>query len=446
MTRVIIAEDDPLARSILLRMFEPDHQVAAFAAGDEAWRYFQEKGADLVLTDLRMPRMDGMQLLARIKQASPETIVFMLTGYSSVEDAVTAIKQGAYDYIAKPFNPDDVLNRISRALREKQLTDRISIHERQSAGGIAPVFASQAMAELLAMARRVARADSTVLLQGETGVGKEVVARLIHGWSSRAHQPFVPVNCGALAEGVLESELFGHERGAFTGAMAKRSGYFELSNRGTILLDEIGTTDRHFQVRLLRVLQERVITRVGGSTPIPVDTRVIAATNQDLEREVEEGRFRHDLYYRLSVVTLTIPPLRERREDIRPLAEHFVAKYRGINPAVAGITPAGLERLESYPFPGNVRELENVIERAMILETGSLLTPESLLVAPVAAGAKKGQVADPHALASCTIDEAERRHILEVLQQCAGRKVEAARRLGINKTTLWRKLKRFGVE
>jgi DNA-binding NtrC family response regulator len=448
MIRVIVAEDDPLAASIFRRMLGPEFQVTTFGNGEEALRYFTAHGADIILTDLRMPRMGGLELLARVKEMSSETIVFIITGYSSVEEAVKAIKQGAYDYIAKPFDPDDVLTRINRAIRERRMEEKLQVYELEREIGATdrlPVTGDPAFLQVLELARKVARTDSTILIQGETGVGKELVARMIHNWSPRREQPFVPVNCAALSEGVLESELFGHEKGAFTGAVARRAGYFELAHRGTILLDEIGATTPLFQVKLLRVLQDRLVHRVGSSTPIPVDSRIIASTNQNLEQDARSERFRSDLYYRLSVVTITIPPLRERRGDIPLLADHFIARYRAINPRVTGITPEALERLRGYHFPGNVRELENIIERATILETSARLTPASVLVGgreecpPEPAARREGADA-------FSIDEAERDHIVRVLARCNGRKMEAARLLGINKTTLWRKLKKFGVE
>ena len=442
MSRVIVVDDDPLACRILTRMLGPDHQVAAFGNGEEALAHFRRYGAEIILSDLKMPRLGGMELLARVKEINPEVPVFIITGHSSLDGAVSAVKNWAYDYIAKPFDPDDVLVRINRALKERRLEETVALyrqereleHKRHT-----PLTRSRCMEEVLELGRRAARSDSSVLIQGETGVGKELVARMIHHCSQRRDQPFVPVNCGALAEGVLESELFGHERGAFTGAVARRSGYFELANHGTLFLDEIGTTGNPFQVKLLRVLQDRTVTRVGSGTPIGVDTRIIAAANQNLEEAIRRGTFRNDLYYRLSVVTLVIPPLRERPEDIPLLAEHFMQRYRQINPRVSGISEAGRRLLERYDYPGNVRELENIIERAMIIETTELLTPQSLLV-------EGGATAGPPEEEPLRMKEAERDNILRVLRSCGGRKLEAARLLGINKTTLWRKMKRYGLK
>ena len=441
MSRVIVVDDDPLACRILTRMLGPDHQVAAFGNGEEALAHFRRYGAEIILSDLKMPRLGGMELLARVKEINPEVPVFIITGHSSLDGAVSAVKNGAYDYIAKPFDPDDVLVRINRALKERRLEETVALYRQErelEQERHTPLTRSRGMEEVLELGRRAARSDSSVLIQGETGVGKELVARMIHHCSPRRDRPFVPVNCGALAEGVLESELFGHERGAFTGAVARRAGYFELANHGTLFLDEIGTAGNPFQIKLLRVLQERTVTRVGSGTPIGVDTRILAATNQNLEEAVRRGTFRNDLYYRLSVVTLMIPPLRERPEDIPLLVEHFMQRYSQINPRISGMSEAGRRLLERYDYPGNVRELENIIERAMILETSELLTPQSLLV-------EGGATANPPEEEPLRMEEAERDHILRVLHSCHGRKLEAARLLGINKTTLWRKMKRYGL-
>ncbi|OQX08671.1 MAG: sigma-54-dependent Fis family transcriptional regulator, partial [Desulfobulbaceae bacterium A2] len=363
--------------------------------------------------------------------------------------AVSAMKLGASDYIPKPYEPDDVLFRLRRALKEQDLErqcrryrqERENAHER-----VQIISQHPGMLHLLEIARRVAQTDSTVLVIGETGVGKEMVVRKIHQWSPRSDFPLVAVNCGALAEGVMESELFGHEKGAFTGADARKIGFIEMADKGTLFLDEISTTDNRFQVKLLRVLQERVIHRVGSPSALAIDVRVIAASNQELEQEVLGNRFRGDLFYRLSVVTLRIPPLRERRTDIPLLADHFIEKYRHINPAVQGVSPAGLQQLLKYDYPGNVRELENIIERAMILASGSELTADNLLVRGSSTPAAFRQENGP-AVTGATrpfdVSEAERRHILGVLAACQGRKMEAAKMLGVNKTTLWRKMKKY---
>lgn len=442
MIRVLVADDDPLTCKILKRLLGPDYQVDAYANGEEALAHYRSRGAELLLTDLKMPRMGGLELLSAVKEIDPAALVFVITGHSSFESAVTAVKKGAYDYIAKPFDPDDVLLRINRALKERHLEETVSRYRQERTlerENNHPLTINPRMLQMLDLARRAARTDSSILIQGETGVGKELVARSIHQWSPRREFSFVPVNCGAIAEGVLESELFGHEKGAFTGAIARRIGYFEMASKGTLFLDEIGTTASQFQVRLLRVLQDRTVCRVGSSTPVAVDARIIAATNQQLEDDVRQGNFRSDLYYRLSVVTLQIPPLRERPEDISLLTDHFMKSFRFINPAISSISADGMRLLQRYDFPGNVRELENIIERAMILANGYELTPQHLLVGAVPDDGERED--EP-----LRMDEAEREHIVRILESCNGRKQEAARILGINKTTLWRKMKRYGLQ
>lgn len=448
MTRIMVVDDDPLACKILLRMLQPQFEVNAFADSEEAFKHFAQNGADVIMTDLKMPKMNGFELLAKAKEVDPEVIVFMITGHSSIESAVTAVKKGAYDYIAKPFDPDDVLHRLNRVLREKSLEEKVFAYQQErqlESDKYVPLTNHPKMLQVLDLAKKVARTESTVLIQGETGVGKELVARMIHQWSPRSENSFVPVNCSALADGVLESELFGHEKGAFTGAVNKRIGYFELADKGTILLDEIGTTENSFQVKLLRVLQDRIVYRVGSTSAISIDTRVIASTNQDLEAEARDELFRSDLYYRLSVVTIRVPPLRERMEDIPLLVQHFIKKYQHVNPQVGDISADGLQLLSSYHYPGNVRELENVIERAMILETGDALTPDSLLVggSEPRTNPLSPQSDDP--ADEFRIEEMEKEHILRVLKKCNGKKMEAAKMLGVNKTTLWRKMKRYGM-
>ena len=442
--RVLVVDDDPLACRILERMLGGSYQVHTFGDGEAALRHFQGQGADLLLTDLKMPKLNGFDLMARVHEIDPAVIVFVITGFSSLDNAVAAIKKGAYDYIAKPFDPDDVQIRIARALKERAMEhqlDRLQQERQRGHDQTTPLTRNPRMVEVLNLARKVARTDSNVLIQGETGVGKEVLARFIHTHSPRSNNAFVPVNCGALAQGVLESELFGHEKGAFTGATAKRSGYFELADKGTLFLDEIGTTDHNFQVKLLRVLQERVVYPVGSARPVPTDVRLIAAANLDLARASRGDNFRSDLYYRLSVVTLQLPPLRERREDISILAEHFIDRYRHINPRVESLSAEGLVLLQGYNFPGNVRELENIIERAMILATDASIGPSSLLLGETT------ETSAPHPEETpLAMEDAEKNHILRVLAQCGGKKGDAAQMLGINKSTLWRKMKKFGLD
>jgi DNA-binding NtrC family response regulator len=457
MVRVIVADDDPTARKVLTRMLSPEYQVTSFANGQEALNYFSAKGADIILTDMKMPKMDGLELLTKVKAIAPETIVFMITGFSTVNSAVAALKNGAYDYIPKPFAPNDVLIRIKRALKEKTLEEDASHYQQERRLAIDKydfVTKHPKVLEIIEMVKKVALTDSTVLIQGETGVGKELIARMIHKWSPRRDHAFVPINCSALSTGVMESELFGHEKGAFTGAVDKRMGFFELADKGTILLDEIGTTDQQFQVKLLRVLQDKFIYRVGSPTAKYIDARIIASTNQDLQQEAMANLFRSDLYYRLSVVTINMPPLRERGNDITLLANFFVKKHKHINPRVEAISSAGLMTLMNYNYPGNVRELENIIERAMILENTSQLTPASLLMNSISSPSNKlvsqasplVQPEESKDEAKFHLKSAEKEYIINILRLCEGKKIATARMLGINKTTLWRKMKKYGLE
>ena len=449
MKSIIVVDDDPMAGKILVRMLRAEYRARAFVNPGQALAHFMEYGADIVITDLKMPEIDGMELLTRIKEINADTIVFIVTGFASVDGAVRAMKMGAHDYLAKPFNPDDVLVKLTRAIREQSLEKQCSSYRQRddrSTGGTHIISGNEQMLAIMAMARKAARTDSNILILGETGVGKELMVKKIHRWSPRYNNLLVPVNCSAVAGGIMESELFGHEKGAFTGADKTRIGFFEMADKGTIFLDEIGSTDIRFQVNLLRVLQERVIYRVGSPRPIRIDVRVVAAANQDLEKEVRAGCFRSDLYYRLSVVTITIPPLRERMDDIPLLADHFFHKYQHINPSVRGVSAAGYGMLQSYGYPGNIRELENIIERAMIIETTDTLRPESLMIPSQERGGR-GETDNTLSVLDRpgNIREMEKNHILEVLAVCNGKKIEAARRLGINKTTLWRKMKGYGI-
>ncbi len=442
--RVLVVDDDSTACKVLSRTLRDRFQVMSFTDSEKALHHFLVEGADIILTDLKMPGLDGIELLTRAREIDERVIVFVVTGFSSVDTAVSAMRLGAYDYIPKPFEPDDVLIRVERALKERGLEARCRslVRERDLGNDQYQIITGHdGMRNVLAMAAKVAKTDSTVLIQGETGVGKELLVRMIHRTSTRSEFPFVPVNCSALSEGVMESELFGHEKGAFTGATAKRIGFFEMADHGTILLDEIGTTDNRFQVKLLRVLQDRILYRVGSTTAVNVDVRVIASTNQNLEEEAQQGTFRSDLYYRLSVVTITIPPLRDRMEDVPLLANHFLQKYHHINTKVTGIAPESLQLLMGYPYPGNIRELENIIERAMILETSDTLTPAALLINS-SEPASNSSMAE---VSPMTMESAEKEHIVQVLTLCNGKKIETARMLGINKTTLWRKMKKYGI-
>lgn len=408
-----------------------------------AIRIINNQNIDIVITDLKMPYVDGIGILEHAKEINPDIIVIVITGYGTIESAIKAMKKGAYDYIQKPFEPDDFLMLLRRAMEHVNL-----IHENIRLRGEIEgckydeiVGTSRAINELKELIYRIAPFDTTVLLQGETGTGKELVARLINRASKRRREKFLPVNCGALSESLLEAELFGYEKGAFTGANSQKKGLFEAVNKGTLFLDEINATSTNFQVKLLRVLQEGSFLRVGGTEPVICDVRIIAASNVPLEEEVEAGRFRNDLYYRLNVVTINIPPLRKRKEDIPLLAFHFLNKYANkYGKKFNGIATDVLKKLIEYSWPGNVRELENVIERAVLMETGNELKHIHL--------PKNSKITEYEDICSglVSFEEVEKYFIQRTLKILQGQKAKAAEVLGISTTSLWRKIKKYNLE
>ncbi len=384
MATILIVDDDELVlESLKLVLKEAGHKVRSSTSPEKALSIFDRHPIDLVITDMKMPGMSGIELLERIKKKDPDCPVIMITAYATVETAVEAMKKGAIDYIMKPFSADELELVVKRALEEKAIKEenaRLKEIVKDSVKDAHDLFVGQhpKVMELKALVEKVAPTDATVLIMGESGTGKELVARMIHSLSQRRDGPYVRMNCAAIPEGLIESELFGYEKGAFTGAVQSRKGKFELANGGTILLDEIGEMPINLQAKLLRVLQEKEIDRLGGKT-LPIDVRVIATTNRDLAKEVKEGRFREDLFYRLSVVPIYIPPLRERREDVPLLAEYFLHIYsKKIGKEVSKISSEAMEILSSYPWPGNVRELENCIHRAVILSTGPIITEKEI--------------------------------------------------------------------
>jgi two-component system, NtrC family, response regulator AtoC len=436
-SRILVVDDDPASRDLLRRVLATEgHQVVTVGDGREALAELGRQPADLVVSDIRMPDLDGVQLLERLRQAAPEVPVILVTAFGDVEGAVDAIRRGAFDYLAKPYDVDGIRHLVRRALAQAALASenralRKQVRDKYRLEGI--VGRSEAMLRVFKTAARVAQSDATVLIEGESGTGKEQVARAIHAASPRADMPFVAVDCGAIAEGVLESELFGHAKGAFTGAQGSRRGLFEEAHRGTLFLDEMGDVGPALQARLLRALQEGEVRRVGANESTPVDVRVLAATNKDLARQVKEGKFREDLYYRVNVVTIRLPPLRERREDIPLLAEHFAAKHG--RPEGSAITPEARELLVAYDWPGNVRELENVVARALALNHAGLVVPEDLpdrLRGLPPAVPSSGSAERP------TLAEVERRYAVQVLGETGGNKTRAAEILGIDRKTLYR--------
>ena len=442
---ILIVDDDLRMRQLIRDTLASEGINAVLCSdGAEAAEMVLRQTTDLIITDLMMPQIDGMELLNLALQANPDCLVVVITGYGSIESAVQAIKNGAYDYLQKPFEPDQLLLVVQRALVRLRLQDENRQLRQQVAGCQADELlgASKQMTTLKALITRIAPFDTTVLIQGETGTGKELAARMIHRLSQRRDQRFLPINCGALPETLLESELFGHARGAFTGADKDKKGLLESADHGTLFLDEINTTSPAFQVKLLRVLQEGSFIRVGDHEPRSVDLRVIAASNTTLEKEVQTGRFRSDLFYRLNVVTITLPPLRERNGDIGLLAHYFLTRYaRQYGVQLSSISPEALQSLRNYHWPGNVRELENIIERAVIMADGNELQPQYLprfSVSDTPLSSSSDQELLPMA-------EVERRHIIRVLKATAGHRGKASKLLGISLASLWRQVKQYGL-
>jgi two-component system NtrC family response regulator len=427
------------------------YEVLTAPGALEALKIAGASDLDLVLTDMKMPRMSGIELLDELRRLYPDLPVIIMTAYGTVEKAVTAMKKGAFDYILKPFKNEEILVTIAKALEYRHLIlkNLLLSQELEKKYGFPNIVGeSRGMQEILALVKRVASSRATVLVTGESGTGKELIARAIHQCSNRARKPFISVNCAALTETLLESELFGHERGAFTHAVAMRKGRFELSDGGTLFLDEVAEMSPALQVKLLRVLQEMEFERVGGNRSIKVDVRVVAASNRDLKEEVEAGRFREDLFYRLNVVHLHIPPLRQRQEDTPLLAAHFIQKYVAEN--VRGktrVTPEALKLLVQYAWPGNVRELENVVERAVILCHNNLITPEDLPgeLAPAAPDSKLDidRFIPLHTPLPEALEHIEEQMIRRALERSGQVQVRAAELLGITKSLLQYKLKKY---
>jgi two-component system, NtrC family, response regulator AtoC len=440
--RILVVDDDQSSRDLLARILATDgHRVVELSDGSEAIAAIggPEGPPDLVVSDIRMAETDGMQVIDAYRQRAPDTAVILVTAFGNIDGALEAIRRGAVDYISKPYDVDAIKVVVSRALKQRSL----ALENRALRRGLRDKYRlenivgrSEAMLQVFKTAARVASTDATVLIQGESGTGKELVARAIHASSPRAGAPFVAVDCGAIAEGVLESELFGHARGAFTGAQAARRGLFEEASGGTLFLDEIGDVGPNLQSRLLRALQEGTIRRVGTNEPVAVDVRVVAASHRDLEAAVKEGALRADLFYRLNVVTIRIPPLRERREDVPLLAEHFAAKHG--RPDGAAISPTARDLLVAYDWPGNVRELENVVARALALNPAGVVMPEDLPEHVRCGSSAPLQAAGVSAAERPTLAELEQRYAAQVLQETGGNKTRAAEVLGIDRKTLYR--------
>jgi two-component system response regulator HydG len=409
-----------------------------------------ETRPDIVLTDVRMPNVTGVEILAAARQSDPDVPVILMTAQATLQSAMQAVNEGAFYYIQKPFRNDELIAILRRAAEHRNLrVENKSLKQaikRAERNGVArPVGVSKSWLEVLRLVETVAPTDSTVLIQGESGTGKEVIARYIHELSTRTEGPFLSINCGALPESLLESELFGHVKGSFTGAVKDKMGLFGASSKGTFFLDEIGETTPSTQVKLLRALQHREVIPVGATEAVPVDTRVVAATNRDLDEEIRAGGFRSDLYYRLNVISLHLPPLRQRRDDIPVLAEHFLNRIAASrNEAPKQLTPDASEALAEYAWPGNVRELENALERSVILTPGTSIGPASL---PERVTERRAEpLVSTRTPPNPTLEAVERAYIMWVLQSEGGNKSRAAEVLGIDPSTLYRKLSRYGVE
>ncbi|MFJ9501384.1 sigma-54-dependent transcriptional regulator [Brevibacillus centrosporus] len=457
--RILLVDDEANVRKALsTSLRKAGYDTKEAASGAEALEQIGQYEPDVMLLDLRMPEMDGMETLRRLKQAkSAQPSVIMMTAYGSANDVMEAMRLGAYDYVQKPFDLTQVKQVVAKALQQPDAGDeegtmRPSQEEQPDYPGYL-VGLSPAMQEVYKLVGKVSMTRATVLIQGESGTGKELIARAIHNNSPRADQPLIPVNCGAIPEKLLESELFGYERGAFTGAVARKPGLFEAANGGTLFLDEVGELTPSLQVKLLRVLQERTLVRLGGVEPIPIDVRIIAATNRDLRERIRQELFREDLYYRLNVVPIQMPPLRERKEDIPLLIRHFLTKFgRETGKEDCFLSPAAVELLNAYHWPGNVRQLENTIERAVVLASGQAILPEHVQVhleetrqTPDETKEKRGLRFEDRTMKDI-ISEVEKEAITRALQREKGNRLRTAKRLGISRSALLYKMEMYEID
>lgn len=443
---ILVVEDEEILRHVISRLLkEAGYAVATADSAEAALEIFTGADVAATLTDIRMSGMDGLELLDQLKAVDAEALVIVMTAYSSVDSAIAALRKGAYDYITKPFVNEDLLQTIKNALRQRELFGenralRRELEQKYSFSEI--IGTSESLQNVFRLVEKVAATTTNILIGGESGTGKELVARAIHHHSPRSNKPFLAINCGALPETLLESELFGHTKGAFTGATTDKKGLFRAAEQGTVFLDEIGEVTTPMQVRLLRALQEHEVTPLGASNAIKFDARIIAATNRDLEKEVEAGRFREDLFYRLNVIEVWLPPLRERREDVPLLVRHFIKKIaKDQNAIEKSIVPEAMAALVSYNFPGNIRELQNAVERAFTL-SGEIIDAASLPPRIRDAAAHALPVRDLESFRP-TLEEVERRYIFDILASVNQDKAEAANILGIDLSTLYRKMKRY---
>ncbi len=452
---ILVADDDASIRSLLKQLLSDEgYSVVEATTGTEVVEKVKDTNPDLVIMDVRMPELDGIEALSKLKVSSPKTSVLIMTAFGSSNNAIRAMELGAFDYITKPFELDKISHTVRRVIEYRDLTSEVQVLRDEISSLVQTeriVGNSPAMQEVYKTVGKVAKADATVLITGESGTGKELVAEALHYNSNRRSGPIVKVSCAALPETLLEAELFGHEKGSFTGAMTQRRGRFEMADKGTIFLDEIGEMSLPMQTKLLRVLQERKIERVGSSLPIKVDIRIICATNKDLQRQVEQQRFRDDLFYRLNVINIHMPPLRDRKEDIPALVEHFLAKHRySATAQPAAISEEALKRLMEYDWPGNVRELENVVERAVVLSRGQIITSRELPFGDHEGDGHEEEGGDEVSVEKSffkkSVAQFEKDLIMKALRDATGNRSKAAEMLGIYRRLLYAKIKEYGLE
>ena len=452
---ILVADDDASIRSLLKQLLvDEGFAVQEASTGLEVVEKVKESSPDLVIMDVRMPELDGIEALSRLKGSNPKTAVLIMTAFGSSNAAIRAMELGAFDYITKPFELEKISHSVKRVLDYQDLTQEVEVLRDEISSLVQTeriVGNSPAMQEVYKTVGKVAKADATVLITGESGTGKELVAEALHFNSNRRSGPLVKVSCAALPETLLEAELFGHEKGSFTGAMAQRRGRFEMADKGTIFLDEIGEMSVPTQTKLLRVLQERKIERIGSNLSIKVDIRIVCATNKDLQKLVEQNKFRDDLYYRLNVINIHMPPLRERKEDIPSLVEHFLAKHRySATAQPAAISEEALRRLMEYNWPGNVRELENVVERAVVLSRGQIITSRELPFGEHEAGEGEdddsGEMKGDSSFFKKSVAQFEKDLIMKALRDAGGNRSKAAEMLGIYRRLLYAKIKEYALE
>jgi two-component system, NtrC family, response regulator AtoC len=450
---ILVADDDSSIRSLLKQLLSDEgYAVVEATTGTEVVEKVKDTNPDLVIMDVRMPELDGIEALSKLKVSSPKTSVLIMTAFGSSNNAIRAMELGAFDYITKPFELDKISHTVKRVIEYRDLTSEVQVLRDEISSLVQTeriVGNSSPMQEVYKTIGKVAKSDATVLVTGESGTGKELVAEALHYNSNRRSGPLVKVSCAALPETLLEAELFGHEKGSFTGAMTQRRGRFELADKGTIFLDEIGEMSLPMQTKLLRVLQERKIERVGSSLAIKVDIRIVVATNKDLAKQVEQQKFRDDLFYRLNVINIHMPPLRERKEDIPALVEHFLAKHRySATAQPAAISEEALKRLIEYDWPGNVRELENVVERAVVLSRGQIITSRELPFGDHDAehDEEGEEVSVEKSFFKKSVSQFEKDLIMKALRDANGNRSKAAEMLGIYRRLLYAKIKEYGLE